>query len=385
MTGPDTGLAPAAKPSTGDSASAFDVLTSPAVLLPASIAWMVAISVTGTQLAALLITGSAPYPIAYAFYDVSVTCVLISPFFWVWPAWVRPPTWSMRYDYALTCAAVVFDIAFTEIALGKISTALEQSLKSMRPVVTVLIETLVMRRLEHPLVYACVVLVSAGAALASWGEISTSPSGFAAAVIALAASACKYIFWRRLLTHEGGAPMHPLGAVFWTDLVTVPIYLVWAAVWDDLEGYIVALGHAATFWQATGTTVSGFLQALSEALVLVLVPATDFSAYALLATVINICLSLFVTQVGFAVMRPTLLVGIALVVVVLALFAWIRSDARALPAIDRATGCARGTTRDGGEPGGGITGGAGRDATANKAAEAPSEQTPLQSSSRTSV
>ena len=59
-----------------------------------------------------------------------------------------------------------FDLAFTNIALARISTALQQCIAATNPFWTIMLETALYQRFQHPVTYLTVALLVVGAGLA---------------------------------------------------------------------------------------------------------------------------------------------------------------------------------------------------------------------------
>lgn len=320
--------------------SAWSALRASALAISA----MTVIAVVNTQLTALfLFSNTAEIAIAYSFWSCIVSPAVVAPVFLFKPQWLTVPTREQRGDFALTCFCVFLDLAGANIALASISTALEQVIIASKPFVTIAIESLVHRRLDHWLMYAVVACLVAGSALTSvTTEFVSNPVGVAASIVSVVGSASKYVFTRRLVG-SGSDCMHPTGLLVLCDLTIALPFLIWAAAAAQLPNFFgpSVLGASASMaTQATATAALGGIKSVSQFLVLVYVTATSLSVSYVIAPTVNILLSLLVTQTDAAgAISPAAVAGIAVISACNLAYMVLRVDPRALPAVDRTLGC----------------------------------------------
>merc|ERR1719478_1464265 len=107
----------------------------------ASLFALVSMAVVKTQLtAALFRTSTAGYPTAYSFWSCIVTVLLLVPYFLVRPSSFGFPTRPMAGTLFLIVAFTSFDLGFTNIALARISTALQQCVAATNPFWSIIFE-----------------------------------------------------------------------------------------------------------------------------------------------------------------------------------------------------------------------------------------------------
>jgi len=303
---------------------------------------LVAIAVTKTQItAALLRFPTSGFPTAYSLWTCVVTCVLLVPFFLIKPSSFAVPTKEMIPVLATIILFMTFDLGFTNIALAKISTALQQCIASTNPFWTIVLETILHQKLQHAVTYITVTLVVVGSVLASLGDGSKhDPIGLAAACAAVLCSATKYVLTHKAFSAFKGH-MGALALLFWVDLLMAPIFLVWTIINGELVSmFSISFADVQTFWLMTGTAGMGGLRALTQFIVLALVTATSMSTANIFTQVLNICLSLVLQTAEITITVP-LMIGIGMVMVFSAFYAFIKGYKPFLPAVDKCFGCAK--------------------------------------------
>jgi hypothetical protein len=221
------------------------------------------------------------------------------------PDWVAPPTRTVGWRFGLAFLLVLLDLTFSNIALTLITVSLQQCIIAVKPMVTIVIELLLFRRLEHPLVLATVVVVTVGAVLTTLGAEVASPWGFIAAVVALVTSACKYVA-TRVLVCDAHAPIHPVALLFWTDVCLSVVLALGAVANGEMGRFFDTICASRTaFVQGTGTALLGAPKALSQTILLVYLSATALSVSERASQVINVLLSLLLTQVHATLLPHT--------------------------------------------------------------------------------
>ena len=300
----------------------------------------IGISVASTQLAALLLETSN-WPVAFTCYEVVVTPLCIAAVALpIDRRWLALPSRTMLVQFGIVLVCATLDLVCTNIALSTISVALEQSVKAMKPFVVVIIESLLACRVNHPLIYTTVALVTVGTLLVATGDYSSDPQDFIAVTVAMLATSVKYIFYPKLMT-EHKEPTHPLGLLLWIDVGMAPIAAIWAGAAGEFPSFFESVfGSWKLFGQVTGVSMLSGLKALSQVVVLKLVSATSFAVASEFSDTINIVLSITATQAHWLTLTSTVVSGIVMVIVFSGVYAYLQMDERALPAVDRALGCA---------------------------------------------
>ena len=109
-------------------------------------------------------------PVAFSVLSCVATNVCMSPiFFFKRDLWARPSRASLK-GFALVCLAIAVDLGFTNVAISLLSVALQQCIKATSPTATVLLESILERKWQHPAIYAIVCLMVVGPVLAQFGS-----------------------------------------------------------------------------------------------------------------------------------------------------------------------------------------------------------------------
>jgi len=301
-----------------------------------SILVLIVVAVTKTQLTAFLFSYSH-VPTAYSLYSCVVTSLLIVPFFLAGLSPFQYPTMKMARVFTLIVVFTSLDLAFTNIALSEVSTALQQCIASSNAFWCIMIETALTRKWQHPVVYLTVSLVVLGAVLASLGSVTKiSAYGVIAAVVAVLASACKYVFTHSAFREFKGE-MGALSLLFWVDLLIAPIYLAWTLINGELQTFFEEdLAHdGPLFWQVTGTAALGGVRALTQYLVLNFVTATSLGTANLVQQSLNIFISIPIQHIQ---VTPYLASGIVVVLIFSGFYTYIKSNKPFLAWIDEKLG-----------------------------------------------
>lgn len=171
----------------------------PATATALSVLGLITIAVVKTQLTAFLFH-YGNFPTAYSLYSCVVTDLMLVVAFIIYPSQFSVPKRSMAGVLSLVVFFTCFDLACTNIALANISSALQQSIAATNAFWAMVLETLLYCRFQHPLTYVTVTGVVIGAVLTGGGENDPSLYGVVAAVIAVLASASKYVFTHKALS-----------------------------------------------------------------------------------------------------------------------------------------------------------------------------------------
>lgn len=280
----------------------------------ASVVMLIAIAVSKTQLTAALFS-SSNYPTAYSLYSCVVTDIILIPCFLVRPSQWAVPTKAMAPTLGIILFFTCFDLAFTNLALSIISSALQQSIASTNPFWTIMFETVLYSRIQHPLVYFMVAMVVVGAVLTGGGEVEPAFSGILFAILAVLSSSLKYVFTHKAFQAFKGQ-LGALALLFWIDLLLIPIYLIWTVISGELKDLVnVGFAQSSVFWQMTGTAALGGARALSQYVVLVFLTATSMSTANIFTQIFNIIISVVWTQAQKVEVGPSLISGITITVV----------------------------------------------------------------------
>lgn len=295
-----------------------------------AISLLIIIVVAKTQLTSFLFS-TLHYPTAYSWYSVIITDLMLIPAFFIWPSQWGMPTMEMftAPHYALTLIIVFtsLDLAFTNIALAEISVSLQQCIAATNPFWTMVIESLLHRKCQHPIVYGAIAGLVLGAALSVFSDIDKiSMQGVLSACLAVLCSSSKTAFTHNAFKKYKSV-LGPLALLFWVDLLMLPIFTPWVLINRELFDLLDSGMDAAAWWQFTGTAALGGVRALTQMAVLSRVSGTSTSVANVFTMAINITLSFFLNLSGHQPeITPLLITGVSLVVIFSAVYTYLKVD-----------------------------------------------------------
>ena len=115
-----------------------------------SIVLYIAVAVTKTLLTKTLLL-HASTPVALSAMSCIVTCITLVPLFLLKPAmWGVLDCRKNGMGFLFVTVLVTLDLAFTNIAVSLLSVSIQQTLLATNPVATVIIESVVRRKLANP-------------------------------------------------------------------------------------------------------------------------------------------------------------------------------------------------------------------------------------------
>ena len=137
----------------------------------------------------------------------------------------------------LASVSIGIDLAFTNISLYLISVPLQQCIKSLAPVITVIIETIFQMKIYHPCVYLLIILVSFGPVIMVYDQVLTSTfnlNGVLSMLIAVASTGVKNVFAHNTIsdTKKG---MGILSFTLWIELIVGFLLLPWAYETGEID------------------------------------------------------------------------------------------------------------------------------------------------------
>jgi hypothetical protein len=115
-----------------------------------AITFYIGVAVVKTMLTKQLLNSTVA-PVALSATSCIVTCLMLIPVFVL-----RPSTWGVLdwrkngMGFALVTVLVTLDLAFTNIAMSLLAIAIQQCILAVNPAFTVVIESVVRRKLNHP-------------------------------------------------------------------------------------------------------------------------------------------------------------------------------------------------------------------------------------------
>lgn len=287
---------------------------------------LVVIVVAKVQLTAYLFS-MAKFPTAYSFYSAIVTDAMLIPMFCIFPRQWGAPSLDMfgppKFVFTLIIAFTTFDMAFTNIALANISVTLQQCIAATNPAWTVLIESVLHGKFQHPIVYGAVAGLVVGAVFVSLSDVEkVNITGVLFACAAVLCSACKYAFTHAAFKQYKDK-LGALSLLFWVDLLMIPIFVPWVLANGELVDLLESGMSVADWWQFTGTAALGGVRALTQFFVLSYTTATTMSIANTFALVLNIIISMMWQDTEIT---PFLVAGIMLVIGCAAFYAYLKSS-----------------------------------------------------------
>ena len=274
------------------------------------------------------------YPTAYSLWSCFVTALLLAPVFVIKPSTWGVPSRPMTWTLSLIVLFTAFDLAFTNIAVFRLSIPLQQTIASTNPFWTILLESLLYRKWQHALVYLTVTLLVVGAVLASVGSFDQiSMDGILAACAAVLCSASKYVFTHKTFQAFKGE-LGALALLFWVDLLVLPIYLAWTLSNGELATLVGVATHSPrVFFLVSGTAALGGVRALTQYLVLIFVSATSMSTATIFTQILNVVISIPI-QPERTPITPALVSGVTLTMLLSAFYAFIKAHKPFIPWVD---------------------------------------------------
>jgi len=266
---------------------------------PLAIMLYIVVAVTKTLTTKALVM-EVKAPVALSAWSSFVTCLCCVPVFLI-----KPDQWGVphRANYKGLMLVVVLlslDMAFTNIAVSMLSVTIQQCLLAVNPTVTVLLESLVLRKLSHPVIYLMVVLLCVGPVLTNVAGASSSDNkvdvmGIIFQLLGVLASALKYIFAHAVMRECKKDIGSPFAFLFWLDLLSLIILVPWAFIQDGQMYQLMAAQQDAVDWlKLLGNSALGGLRFFTQLIVLRYSTPTNLSVANVGFQACSIYLSLWV-------------------------------------------------------------------------------------------
>jgi drug/metabolite transporter (DMT)-like permease len=260
---------------------------------PLALTFYVTVAVVKTMLTKALFEGGAAYPVGFSAVSAVATCLCLVPVFILDRSQWAVPKWEYMPGFLLVCTLVALDLALTNIAVALLAVAIQQCIIATNPAFTVTIESIVRRKLAHPVIYATIALLCVGPVVAQVGAPKSDINGVGIVVqiAGVTCSACKYVFAHSVM-QKTKKDLGTFSFLFWIDTLILLLLVPWALI----NGELVALlkdPENVTDWLNLGfTAVLGGVRFFSQLLVLKVSTATTLSCANLAFQAINIYLSL---------------------------------------------------------------------------------------------
>jgi len=260
---------------------------------PLAISFYILVAVVKTMLTKALFEGGADYPVGFSAISAIATCLVLLPIFAADRSQFSVPKKEYLPGFLLVCCLVALDLALTNIAVSLLAVAIQQCIIATNPAFTVTIESIVRRKMAHPMIYLTIAILCLGPVVAQIGAPADSVSyvGIAVQLTGVTMSACKYVFAHSVM-QKCKKDLGTFSFLFWIDTMILFILVPWAL----FNGELVALCSSPTsflqWFNLIVTAILGGVRFFSQLLVLKVSTATTLSCANLAFQAINIYLSL---------------------------------------------------------------------------------------------
>ena len=250
---------------------------------------------------------------------------------------------QMVPGFAALCVAIAVDLACTNVALDLLAVPLQQTIKATSPTATILLESVIRRKLHHPAIYVVVVALCLGPIIIVQGrsmggaehagptsngthhgvhERDSSFLGVCMMLIAVLGGAFKYVFAHATIK-KYREELGVLAFTLWVEVFVGAMLLPWALINGELQtllGSDHSIGDWVLLW---GAAAYGGLRIYSQFTFLALTSATSLAASNLAIQALTIILAIM----AFGT-EPTaaLILGIVVTLSVSALYTALRSS-----------------------------------------------------------
>ena len=188
-------------------------------------------------------------PVAFSVLSCVATILCILPVFLFKRSMFNWLSRDMYTGFFYVCVAIAVDLGCTNVAISELSVAFQQCIKAASPAATIILETIVTGKLQHPVVYLVIVILCTGTVITGLGssDYDSSFKGIVMMTTAVFAGAFKYV-WAHSMIRTFKEKMGTLAFTFWVEVFVAAMLFPWAY----LNGEIGEL-----FWpSATDDTAS---------------------------------------------------------------------------------------------------------------------------------
>jgi drug/metabolite transporter (DMT)-like permease len=272
---------------------------------PLAIGFYIFVAVLKTMLTKALFEGGAAFPVGFSAISAVATCITLVPVFLADKSQWAVPKRDYMPGFILVCVLVALDLALTNIAVSLLAVAIQQCIVATNPAFTVSIESIVRRKLAHPMIYFVIVFLCTGPIVAQIGAPAEDVSvvGIIIQLAGVTCSACKYVFAHSVM-QKCKKDLGTFAFLFWIDTLILVILVPWSLVNGELIAILSDPETPIDWLNLLFTAVLGGVRFFSQLLVLKVSTATTLSCANLAFQAINIYLSLALFG------KPTLTVGL---------------------------------------------------------------------------
>jgi drug/metabolite transporter (DMT)-like permease len=259
-----------------------------------SICLLVSVACSKTLLTKQLFS-SVSTPVAFSALSAIATCICLVPVFLIFPKqWAGLMLQKeILMGFGVVCVFVATDMGCTNTAVLLLSVALQQCILATSPFWTVIIESIVKKKSQHPLIYMTISLLVAGAIFTNLGSQAseTNPLGIMMMMIAVLASSTKNVFIKKTLD-ETKKHYSSLAFLFWLDCFILLVLVPWSVINGEASILLFQPRPLGEWVQLTATAAFGGVRALSQFMVLAYASATTLPTASLTTQTLTILLSI---------------------------------------------------------------------------------------------
>jgi drug/metabolite transporter (DMT)-like permease len=275
---------------------------------PLALTFYITVAVVKTMLTKALFEGGAAFPVGFSAISAIATCTVLIPVFVADRTQWAVPKRDYMPGFLLVCTLVALDLALTNIAVALLAVAIQQCIVATNPAFTVTIESIVRRKLAHPMIYLVIVFLCTGPVVAQVGAPADEADsktivGIFIQLAGVTCSACKYVFAHSVM-QKCKKDLGTFAFLFWIDTLILFILIPWSLINGELIAIISDPETPMEWFNLLFTAVLGGIRFFSQLLVLKVSTATTLSCANLAFQAINIYLSLALFG------KPTLTVGL---------------------------------------------------------------------------
>ncbi len=293
------------------------------------------VAVTKTLLTKLVLK-RVDAPVAFSVLSCVASIATLLPIFAVRREYFSHIQPRMYAGFTLVCLSIAVDLGCTNVAISELSVALQQCIKAASPAATIILESILWRRLQHPAVYLTIIVLCAGAAVTELGSSDYDASLYGVLMMSTAvlAGALKYVLARQMI-REYQDELGPLAFCFWVEVIVGILLTPWAVLsgemgllfWPDAmqdvgSGVQTAADYSTLDWALLWFTAAyGGVRLFLQIFLLQFTSATTLalSNVTIQAFTIILGIRLFHTEV-----TPTLVIGVAITLLASAAYTYIK-------------------------------------------------------------
>jgi drug/metabolite transporter (DMT)-like permease len=264
-------------------------------------------------------------PVAYSILSCLVTNMGISLWFAAVPGSLKFLSRDMVPTFAAVCIAIAIDLGCSNVAISLLSVALQQVLRAAAPAATMLIEVVIKRKPQKPLMVLAVICVSAGPVLTQLGSsIDGSVVGVAMQLAAVFGSASKSVFGHAILTQHK-KKLGLLSFLFWAEWFTAAMLLPWATLNGELADMWYTQRPVSDWAILYFTASVGGIRIWSQMLFLQQTSATSLAISSIAVTALTSSLSILIFHTPTT---PLLIAGIVETVLATSWYTYLKLKAK---------------------------------------------------------